>query len=231
MRLADHTEKTGAEPSPRSSLLGRVAACLWFLVLTALFARGLVAMLLATPTGGASFSDWSAVLSRCCMVIFFVTLGWLMMSRPAASARREGAIPTIIAFSGTYVVWLIPFLPAGHISPTLQMVSACISLAGSLSTIYAVRYLGKSFSIMPQARKLVIGGPYRFIRHPLYVAEELAVIGVLIQCNWYAAALFLTLHVALQVQRMNYEESLLCTVFPDYEAYARRTARLIPGVW
>jgi protein-S-isoprenylcysteine O-methyltransferase Ste14 len=221
----------GRDIPPPLSLLGRIAACLWFMVVTALFMRGLVAMLLATPTAGGSFSDWSAVLSRCCMIVFFVTLGWLMLSRPSASARREGAIPTIIAFSGTYSVWLIPFLPAGHISPALQMLSAGISLAGSLSIIYAVLYLGKSFSIAPQARKLVIGGPYRFVRHPLYVAEELAVVGVLIQCDWYAAIPFLALHIALQIRRMNYEESLLCSVFPDYEAYAQRTARLIPGVW
>jgi protein-S-isoprenylcysteine O-methyltransferase Ste14 len=30
---------------------------------------------------------------------------------------------------------------------------------------------------------------------------------------------------------MDYEESLLRAVFPDYEAYAKRTARLIPGIW
>jgi protein-S-isoprenylcysteine O-methyltransferase Ste14 len=231
MRLAAITERKGREIGPSFSLLTRIASCLWFLVLTVLFARGLVTMLLVTPTAGSSFSDWSAVLSRCCMVAFFVTLGWLMLSRPPASAQRDGVVPKIIAWFGTYSVWLIPFLPAGHISPTLQMVSACISLIGSTSIIYAVLYLGKSFSIVPQARKLVIGGPYRFVRHPLYVAEELAVIGVLIQIDWYAAALFLSLHIGLQVQRMNYEESLLCAVFPDYEAYARRTARLIPGVW
>ena len=229
MRPDDDTETRGAATS--LSLLGRIAACLWFLAVTALFTRGLVAMLLATPTAGGSFSDWSAVLSRCCMIVFFVTLGWLMLARPSASARREGAIPTVIAFIGTYSVWLIPFLPAGHISPVLQMLSAGISLAGSLSIIYAVLHLGKSFSIAPQARKLVIGGPYRFVRHPLYFAEEVAVIGVLLQCNWYAATAFLALHIALQIRRMNYEESLLCAVFPDYEAYARRTARLIPGVW
>jgi protein-S-isoprenylcysteine O-methyltransferase Ste14 len=229
MRSDDDSEMKGADTS--LSLLGRIAACLWFLVVTGLFTRGLIAMLLATPTAGGSFSDWSAVLSRCCMIVFFVTLGWLMLARPSATARREGAIPTVIAFIGTYSVWLIPFLPAGPISPTRQMLSAGISLVGSLSIIYAVLHLGKSFSIAPQARKLVIGGPYRFVRHPLYVAEELAVIGVLIQCDWVAATAFLALHIALQVQRMNYEESLLCTVFPDYDAYARRTARMIPGVW
>lgn len=213
------------------SMLGRIAGCLWFLVVTILFTRGLVGMLLATPTAGASFSDWSAVMSRCCIIVFFVTLGWLMLARPSALARREGTIPTIIAFSGTYSVWLIPFLPAAHISPFQQMTSAVISLIGCVAIVYAVLHLGKSFSIMPQARKLVIGGPYRFVRHPLYLAEELAVIGVLIQCDRTMALLFLALHLGLQIQRMDYEESLLRAVFPDYEAYARRTPRLIPGGW
>ena len=61
MRPDDDTEMRGADTS--LSLLGRIAACLWFLVVTGLFMRGLVAMLLSTPTAGASFSDWSAVLS------------------------------------------------------------------------------------------------------------------------------------------------------------------------
>ena len=223
-------DRSGHQVRP-ISILGRVASCLWFVVVTALFTRGLVAMLLATPTAGTSFSDWSAVLSRCCMIVFFVTLGWLMLTRPSPSARREGTIPTIIAFSGTYSVWLIPFLPAGQISPGWQMTSAAISLIGCVSIIYAVLHLGKSFSIAPQARKLVIGGPYRFVRHPLYVAEELAVIGVLIQCRWPVALMFLAVHFGLQMRRMDYEESLLRAVFPDYEIYARRTARLIPGIW
>jgi len=214
-----------------SGILGRVAACLWFLVVTALFTRGLIGMLIATPTAGTSFSDWSAVLSRCCTLVFFVTLGWLMLVRPQAIAKQDGAIPTIIAFSGTYAVWLMPFLPSATLSPSMQMISAGVSLAGSLSIVYAVLHLGKSFSIVPQARKLVVGGPYRFVRHPLYVAEEIAIIGVLLQCIWYAALPFLALHLGLQIRRMNYEESLLRAVFPDYEAYARRTARLIPGVW
>jgi protein-S-isoprenylcysteine O-methyltransferase Ste14 len=219
------------EQSRLSGILSRIAGCLWFLVVTALFTRGLVGMLMVTPTAGASFGDWSAVLSRCCTLVFFVTLGWLMLVRPQAIAKQDGAIPTIIAFSGTYAVWLMPFLPSATLSSGMQMISAVISLAGSLAIVYAVLHLGKSFSIVPQARKLVVGGPYRFVRHPLYVAEEIAVIGVLLRCSWYAALPFLALHLGLQIRRMNYEESLLRAVFPDYEAYARRTARLIPGVW
>ena len=221
-----------ASTQPRSfSLLGRVAASLWFIVLAIVFGRGLVGMVRAVPPGGAGFSEWAAVVSRSCTLIFYVTLGWLILVRPRALARRNGAVPMVIAFSGTYAVWLMPFLPHGDISPTLQVISAAIALGGSFLIIFTVLYLGRSFSIVPQARKLVIRGPYRIVRHPLYVAEEIAIIGVLFQYAWYAALPFLVVHLGLQIRRMVYEESLLRAVFPDYEAYARRTPRLIPGIW
>jgi protein-S-isoprenylcysteine O-methyltransferase Ste14 len=69
------------------------------------------------------------------------------------------------------------------------------------------------------------------VRHPLYAAEEIALIGVAMHAAWYAAVPFLAVHLALQLKRMNYEEQLLGEVFPRYAAYARRTARWVPGVW
>jgi protein-S-isoprenylcysteine O-methyltransferase Ste14 len=154
-----------------------------------------------------------------------------MLIRRRSIARREGVAPVAVALLGTYSVWLIPFLPSGGISPVLAVLSTTITLVGSLSIIYVIFQLGRSFSIAPQARELVVTGPYRFVRHPLYAAEEVAVVGVLLQCAWYAALPFLVVHLGLQIRRMLYEESLLRTVFPNYAAYARRTARLVPGVW
>ena len=229
----DADNEPGAqEGQPHSfALLARVAGSLWFIILSIVFARGLIATVEAVPVGSHAFRDWSPVVSRCCSLIFFITLGWLMLVRPRPRARQNGVVPQIVAFAGTYAVWMMPILPLGVHPPALQIVSAAITLSGSLMIVFAVFYLGRSFSIAPQARKLVIGGPYRFVRHPLYVAEEIAIIGVALQYAWYAALPFIVLHIALQVRRMDYEESLLRAVFPDYEAYARRTARIIPGLW
>jgi protein-S-isoprenylcysteine O-methyltransferase Ste14 len=225
------TDDSQKAPPHSFTLLSRVATTLWFAVLAVLLTQSLAETIRSVPPGSTAFSTWAPIVSRICTLVFFVTLGWLVAIRPKAVARQEGIIPTTIAFFGTYSVWLMPFLPRADVSPTLEIVSAAITLTGSLSIICAVSYLGKSFSIAPQARKLVIGGPYRIVRHPLYVAEEIATVGVLLQYAWYAALLFLVIHMALQIRRMDYEESLLRAVFPDYEAYARRTARLIPGIW
>jgi protein-S-isoprenylcysteine O-methyltransferase Ste14 len=48
--------------------------------------------------------------------------------------------------------------------------------------------------------------------------------------SWQAAML-LGVHFCFQIMRMLNEESVLLATFPDYLPYAKRTARLIPGVW
>jgi protein-S-isoprenylcysteine O-methyltransferase Ste14 len=212
-----------APPAGSFSLLGRVAASLWFVVLAILFAKGLTTTICALPMGDDNLILWAAVISRCCTLVFYVTLGGLILMRPRPLAQREGIMPLIVSFCGTYGVWLAPFLlgpfllKPGEISPAFQIAAAGVTLFGSLSIILAVKF--------------VIAGPYRLIRHPLYVAEEIALIGFLMQYAWYAALAFLILHIGFQIRRMMYEESILRAVFPDYDSYARRTARLIPGIW
>jgi protein-S-isoprenylcysteine O-methyltransferase Ste14 len=60
----------------------------------------------------------------------------------------------------------------------------------------------------------------------------MAVAGVFLQ---YASSFLvfplLLLHLILQLQRIRYEERVLQWVFPEYDSYSKRTARLLPGVW
>jgi protein-S-isoprenylcysteine O-methyltransferase Ste14 len=92
-------------------------------------------------------------------------------------------------------------------------------------------WLGKAFSIMAEARRLVTHGPYRYVRHPLYVCEEIAVIGIFIQVMSPMALMIFVLHAVCQIRRMLNEERVLQAAFPEYENYARRTPRLIPAGW
>jgi len=91
-----------------------------------------------------------------------------------------------------------------------------------------LRWLGRAFSIMPEARRLVTHGPYRVVRHPLYICEEVAVIGVFIQVLSPLAVFIFIMHAVFQVRRMLNEETVLEGTFPEYADYARRTPRLIP---
>jgi protein-S-isoprenylcysteine O-methyltransferase Ste14 len=210
--------------------LGQVAGSLWFLLLALVYGRDLPSLVHAIPAA-VPFAALAPVASRGCTVAFFLTLAWLMVARPPAVARRSGIGTLLIALAGTYGVWLVAFLPQAPLPPTLTLLSAATSLVGGALIVFTVLHLGRSFSIAPQARRLVTSGPYAVVRHPLYAAEEIALIGVAMHVVWYAAVPFLAVHLALQLKRMNYEEQLLGEVFPRYGAYARRTARWVPGIW
>jgi protein-S-isoprenylcysteine O-methyltransferase Ste14 len=111
------------------------------------------------------------------------------------------------------------------------MVSTLLVLFGSAAAVIALLRLGRSFSVMAEARRLVTSGPYRFVRHPLYLAEELAIIGIFVQFLSFSTALILAVQIAFQLRRMHNEEVILAANFPQYAAYRQKTARLIPGIY
>jgi protein-S-isoprenylcysteine O-methyltransferase Ste14 len=122
---------------------------------------------------------------------------------------------------------LLPITP----SETLQLVSALITTLGTAGAVYALVHLGSAFSVFPQARRLVTTGPYKFIRHPLYLFGELGLIGLAFAYAQPWAFLLAALSFFAQFPRMFYEEKLLTTAFDEYATYAARTPRLIPGIY
>jgi protein-S-isoprenylcysteine O-methyltransferase Ste14 len=63
---------------------------------------------------------------------------------------------------------------------TGEAISTRLLLGGNALAVLVLVQLGRSFSIMAEARRLVTSGVYRWVRHPLYLAEELAVIGIVL---------------------------------------------------
>jgi protein-S-isoprenylcysteine O-methyltransferase Ste14 len=104
-------------------------------------------------------------------------------------------------------------------------------VVGSLLAVIVMSWLGRSFSIMPEARRLVVRGPYRLVRHPLYLCEGLLLVGIFIQYAPPWCYLIIVAQAALQLERMRIEEGVLRTTFPEYDTYASHTARLIPGIY
>ena len=76
---------------------------------------------------------------------------------------------------------------------------------------------------------LVTGGPYRLVRHPLYLCEQISLFGVCLQYAWPWAFLIVLAGFALQFPRMAYEEDILARTFPRYRDYAARTPMIIPN--
>lgn len=90
------------------------------------------------------------------------------------------------------------------------------------------------FNIAPEPlnwSKMVSRGPYRIIRHPMYLALLLTTLPLVISYfSYLRAALWIILLVNLLL-KMSYEEGLLHKKFPEYASYSGRTSRLLPGLY
>lgn len=203
-----------------SQLLGGM----WFILLALVSAMGM-------GTHVSSISDLSiSFLSRFCLAIFYCIIGYLILTRPHAKAQETRILPKVAAFVGTYMPWCVGFLPrTNHVG--LEFLSTICIAIGSIMMLITIRHLGRSFSLVPQAHSVVRTGPYRWIKHPLYLSEELAVIGVVIQYLSPLSLIVLALHIAVQICRIRYEENLLRHSLPEYSIYEIARWRLIPCVW
>ncbi len=203
----------------------------WFLLLALVFIRKAIGLVADMNIINFRPLEWSELASSICLVLFYLSLWWLMVIRPAPKARTDGLLPSLIAFAGGYLPWTIPMLAPASVSANRNFLSAALVSIGATLMVVAIFHLGRSFSIVPQARSLVRTGPYAVVRNPLYLAEEVAILGVLLQYFSPVTLLIFLIHGALQVRRVFYEEKLLQSVFIDYHDYARSTFRMIPYVW
>src|SRR5258708_5867571 len=208
----------------------RMLGSAWFLLLAAVIAQGTISEL--NRAGAlASYADWAVLLSRSCQIAFYLILWWLIVTRPPAVARSDGFMPSLAAFAGTYMPWSISLVGQGEHSVVLNLLSAVCLIAGMLLAVFTVLHLGRSFSLIPQARRVVQVGPYRWIRHPLYLSEEIAVLGTVLQVFSIGALVMLLAHIAVQIRRILYEEKLLRQALPEYRADEASRWRLLPGIW
>jgi protein-S-isoprenylcysteine O-methyltransferase Ste14 len=81
--------------------------------------------------------------------------------------------------------------------------------------------------------QLVTSGIYKSIRNPMYAALSLyGIAQTLLLSNWIAGPCFLVQFTLMFILRLRAEERMMSEKFGQaYEEYARRTKRLIPGIW
>jgi protein-S-isoprenylcysteine O-methyltransferase Ste14 len=75
-------------------------------------------------------------------------------------------------------------------------------------------------------------GPYRFVRHPMYAARTVLIIGAALMLGSWIALVPAALMAFLLVLRTSLEDRLLTTELPGYREYAKHVPeRLVPGLW
>src|SRR5215510_3420681 len=164
------------------------------------------------------------------LTLMILLMTFLVLRNPA-KAKAKGLMPRIAALAGTYLAIAIAWLPRPELSLELSLASLLLMLAGTGFTVYSILHLGRSFSLMAEARRLVTDGPYAHIRHPLYLGEAVSLFGFTLQFLSPFALLIFALQIGFQVMRIKNEEGVLEGLFPEYGAYKSRTARLIPGLY
>jgi len=212
-------------------LVSRTFGSAWFMLLAVMVASNWRSGSGAVVSPSVQFGGWPLVLSQVGIVLFYLTLGLMILIRPAPVARANRIMPTAMGFIGTYMPWLMGLFPRHELPAAGYLTATALILCGNVLTLFVVWHLGRSFSIVPQARRLVTGGPYSLVRHPLYLAEEMMVIGTALLCFSPMSVALVALHVVVQIRRMVYEEQVLSRAFSDYSAYMAQTWRTIPYVW
>jgi protein-S-isoprenylcysteine O-methyltransferase Ste14 len=199
----------------------RLFGSMWFMLLS---------LCVAFKIGTSLAGPWPSLLSSFCLAVFYLMLALMIITRSPAKAEADGLLPRIAAFVGTYLPWTISFF--GKTDQALpNLASTVCVLIGIIMMLVTIRHLGRSFSLVPQARAVVQTGPYRWIKHPLYLSEEIAILGVVLQYLSPLTVLVLVLHIGVQVCRILYEEDLLRRNCPEYSNYEASRWRLIPYIW
>jgi len=183
----------------------------------------LAILVILTPT--FTVLDWIYVLQH------LLVLGIALTRRPPRVQDRSlsSAAAVIVSYGYPYaqVIYLnwIPGNPgwseAGFVLVALSTVLSLVSLLT----------LGRLFGVRPALRGLMTKGPYRIVRHPMYLSYVVSDIGYNLQ-EWSPVTVLLVLAgwVSL-IYRIHAEECVLAldAAWPAYKGLVRY--RLIPGIW
>ncbi len=169
--------------------------------------------------------DWIYIAQH----IMVLAIALIRRSPEAQDRSLLSGAAVFVAYTYAYaqVLWLgwvhgTAAWPAGGL--VLVSLGACLSLA-SLFT------LGTSFGNRPALRVLATMGPYRLVRHPMYLSYVLADIGYNLK-EWNpGTALLVIVGWAALVYRIVAEERILSRA-PGWSSYATVVRhRLLPGIW
>ena len=207
-------------------VLGRLVPSLFF---SLFLARELI-LLWGGLQGVRRPLDLLFVFQQLLALAYFTLLVVLYAVRLPQRGTDHRLAVIFIAFSGTFAAIGASFVPGGTRREELVLVADVLATAGLAYSVWGLAYLRRSFSIIPEARRMVTGGPYALSRHPVYLGEVATAIGVNLATAGWLSALAIAYFIACELMRIRWEERILALAFPsEYPEYARRVPRYLPN--
>ena len=149
-----------------------------------------------------------------------------------ASNLLETVLPVISSFF--LIFYNLDFVSGGVAQPFRPYFTyfvwgglALMIMCGVMG-FYSISHLRRSFAVFIDVRDIVQSGPYNYIRHPLYTASTLGILGM---AAWNFNTSFLLLaaiHIGTLVWRAFLEERKLNAHDASYHEYMKRTGRFLP---
>ncbi|MEM9279742.1 MAG: protein-S-isoprenylcysteine O-methyltransferase [Pseudomonadota bacterium] len=184
----------------------------------------------------------------CLFIVVWATIRWQpnRKSRKTAksttsrsAAERFSMVVSSLGLGYIPAVWIFTdFLDGFDYRPNMVLV-----IAGTLVLVASLRLfrlthkaLGKMWSHsldLREGHKLVTSGIYEKVRHPMYTAFWMWALGAaLLLPNWIAGLSGLVGFGTLFFLRVGQEEKMMRNEFgEEYDAYMKRTKRIIPGIY
>ena len=131
------------------------------------------------------------------------------------------------------IVWSAMGAHATRPPVPVRWLGLAVNAGGAALAWAATRHLGKQWALQARVldgHELVTSGPYAYVRHPIYTAMLLMMVGTaLVVSTWEHLAVALPLFLAGTALRTRLEERLLRETFGErFEAYRRTAGWLLP---
>jgi protein-S-isoprenylcysteine O-methyltransferase Ste14 len=211
---------------PRFIIDRRVAAALYVLITVSLPVHAV--QMLRDALDASTLHSWLLFADAGLKTLVWAAFAVLIYKRQPS--RRPARSPV------AFVACAAAILPAAFLASPDADAALWAIVGGESIVVVAVCFtfasvlcLGTCFGVLPEVRGLVTRGPYRYVRHPVYVGEIAAFAGFVAASQQVVNVVPLVVFCAAQAVRLRMEEAALIEAFPaEYGAFAATTGRLIP---
>jgi protein-S-isoprenylcysteine O-methyltransferase Ste14 len=189
---------------------------------------------------GLGTAGFPSLANSLLMCAFQLGVGAALLLNRAPVRLPQNWKEIVLPLAGTYYYLLYnyagllprilqqPLAPASTQTP-LAAVALGLSFIGYAIALWGLLHLGRSFALLVSVRGIVTGGPYRYLRHPIYFGYLLHLGSLFLSRTSLGMLLLVAGHVLLTLCRARLEEARLIEHSEAYRAYAARTGFLWPS--